>query len=391
MTILFPYMARWNSANMSRYYHLFNKVADLGHNVIVVQPPPRSSEETNYIDLPLQSHPNITLFTVRMPAWLWNLKFPVDKFIKKALYTVGSFFLIRRLKKEHTPDALVLYNIPQYIYTWWNDAPVVFDYADDYTAMLQHELGISPSNPAAKFTSYILNRLTQKATLVTSVSQVLNDRVQHPNKRLLPNGADVTIPRGERTILHIDKNKPVIGYVGAFEYFIDLDLMLSAAENLASCTFLFVGAGRKFAWFKEEVITRKLTNVILTGAVPHHQAMQFISEMDICLNLFVPGPVADAASPIKLFEYLASGKPVITTCLKETQRIDREMHSLFYAGNLPELIDRVKYILTNESVVAQNVARARDLVTSSYSWTSIARDFVDGLEKTLEARHSTAA
>ncbi len=379
-------MARWNSANKSRYYHLLNKIADAGHNVLVVQPPPRSSEETNYIDLPPESHANVELYTVAIASWLWDVRFPLDKFFKKALYTILSYFTIRRLIKKNKPDILIVYNLPQYIYTIGNNIPIVFDYADDYIAMLQHELGLSNDNLFCIISSLLLRRLINKSVLVTSVSETLNRKVVHQNKLLLSNGADFFPSNDASTTLHIDKKQPVLGYVGAFEYFIDLDMMLDAAERLPDYTFLFVGAGREFSRIKDMIFRRKLHNVILTGAVPHHQAMQFISEMDICLNLFNKGPVADAASPIKLFEYMSCAKPVIATRLAETQRLDAKIKSFYYADNIAELVAQVEYILRHPELTKENVEREVQMVKTNFTWFSLADKFIYELTRTLQER-----
>jgi glycosyltransferase involved in cell wall biosynthesis len=378
-------MARWNSANMSRYYHLFNKIADAGHAVIVVQPPSRPSEETNYIDLPMESHSNIKIYTVRMYEWLWNRNLPFDKFFKKALYTVGSFFTLRRLIREFKPDILVLYNLPHYLYTFGNKVPIVFDYADDYIGMFRHELAISNRHVLSRLSAAILRRLINKAALVTSVSDLLNSRVLHTNKLLLPNGADFPSHEGATTGLHIDKDRPVIGYVGAFEYFIDLDLVLDAAARLPDCSFLLVGAGREFNRIKECVASMKLQNVILTGAVPHRQAIRFIVEMDICLSPFKHGDVGDAASPIKLFEYIACAKPVITTRVKETQRVDASPGFLFYADDATELVETIEFILHHPEEGKIRVRRGSAIMVQHHTWAAIADRFIEAADRTLRS------
>jgi glycosyltransferase involved in cell wall biosynthesis len=383
MKILFPYMARWNSANMSRYYHLFRKIAEAGHAVIVIQPPARASEETNYIDFPMEVHPNLTLHTVRIAPWLWRIKLPLDKFLKKALYTAAAYFLVRRLIRAEHPDVLVLYNLPQYIYTVKSGIPVVFDYADDYRAMLNHELGISDDHIVSRFSDRLLRRLIAHAVLVTSVSQLLLEKVHHPNKFLLPNGADLSVAAPAETSLHIDREKPVIGYVGAFEYFIDLDLIVETATRVPHCTFLLVGAGREFQRIKELVAEKKLQNVILTGAVPHRQAMQFISEMDLCLNLFEKGPVSDAASPIKLFEYMVKGKPVITTRVTEICRIDPDGQIFYYADTLAEVCAAVDAVLKDVATRSTKIQRGLAPVRESYTWTSLAQRYLHEIEMSL--------
>jgi glycosyltransferase involved in cell wall biosynthesis len=249
--------------------------------------------------------------------------------------------------------------------------------------MLNHELGISNDNFISRLSENILKRLMRKAVLVTSVSQLLLDMVHHPNKRLLPNGADLPTAVPAETILHIDREKPVIGYVGAFEYFIDLDLIVEIAARVSTCTFLLVGAGREFQRIKELVAEKKLQNVILTGAVPHRQAMQFISEMDLCLNLFKKGPVSDAASPIKLFEYMVKGKPVITTRVTEIQRIDPDGQIFYYADTLAEVCVALDVALHDTAGRTHKLQRGLTLVREKYTWSSLAQQFLTAIGTSL--------
>ena len=386
MTILFPYMARWNSANMSRYYHLFTKIAEAGHTVVVLQPPPRKSEETNYIDFPMENHGNIVLDTVKINARLWNMKFPIDKFFKKALYTIWSLMAIKRLTNQFKPDAIVVYNLPQYIYTIGSTVPVIFDYADDYIAMFRHELGISERHVLTRIASALLHRLIRRSLMVTSVSEILNKKTAHPNAILLPNGADIRPHAVPPPMLHIEKTKLTCGYVGAFEYFIDLDLMIQIAKILPECSFVFVGAGREFVRVKEQVAELNLKNVVLTGAVPHRQAMQFIAEMDVCLNLFVKSEVSHAASPIKLFEYLASGKPVLTTRLIEVQRLDPHGDIVYYADDAAEAVATIRQLMRNDSNKAERMKRGKALVEQHYTWEIIAQKFVEAASRSLKRK-----
>ncbi len=385
MVFLFPYMARWNSANMSRYGHLFRKIADDGHTVIVTQPPPRASEETNYIDLSMQGHPNILVVTVNIPAWMWQPKLPADKFFKKALYTVASVRTLRRLVREHEPDILVLYNLPQYLYTLFIRKPVVFDYADDYIAMLKHELKVGKSHLFVWLGEAILQRLIRRSVLITCVSHVLVEKVHHRNVVLLANGAEDltadTFSGAEREI----NPGPVVGYVGAFEYFIDIPLMLQTAERMKHCTFLFVGAGRDYAWTKDEITRRGLQNVRLTGAVPHEQAMRYVAQMDICLNLFTDGEVTEGASPIKVFEYLAARRPVISSPIPALKLIDPEGDALFYAKTVDDVTINADAILADSALRARHVTKGAEIVKSGYTWTTLARRFVSEIQRSLSA------
>ena len=68
MKLLFPYLARWRSANWTRYHQLLGELARQGHDIIVFEPPPRPSHETNYTELPVPLPPRLQVRETPIPA-----------------------------------------------------------------------------------------------------------------------------------------------------------------------------------------------------------------------------------------------------------------------------------------------------------------------------------
>ena len=83
MNILLPYMARWHTLNWTRYHSLAYALAEKGNKLVVLQPPGLVSEETNFQEIDGFDHPNLELVEVSIPAWLWQLKVPFEKLVKK--------------------------------------------------------------------------------------------------------------------------------------------------------------------------------------------------------------------------------------------------------------------------------------------------------------------
>ena len=114
--------------------------------------------------------------------------------------------------------------------------------------------------------------------------------------------------------------------------------------------------------------------------------MQFIAEMDVCLNLFVKSEVSHAASPIKLFEYLASGKPVLTTRLMEVQRLDPHGDIVYYADDAAEAVATIRQLMRNDSNKAERMKRGKTLVEQHYTWEIIAQQFVEAASRSLKRK-----
>jgi len=376
MNILFPYMARWHAVNWTRYHSLLWALADDGHVVHVLQTPPRDSRETNFQEIARREHPNIHLHDVALHSGLWNRQVPLDKLVKKAYFSLAALSSARRLIETEHIDVLLLYNIPQYRFLALDVPVTVFDYADDYVEMLGHELG-RLNNPLARaLARSMLYRMMARATIVTAVSHVLAHEVRGA-VYVIPNGVSLAKASARPSSeIHEIRNggKPVVGYVGAFEYFIDLDMIFNVAQAMPEMHFLLVGSGRDWAGFAERVRRAGLGNVQLTGGVPHDHVFEYIRQMDVCLNLFRPIPVSHRACPIKLFEYLSQTKPVVSTRLDEIAHIDDGF--LYFGDSTEEVCDQVRHILAHPEEAAHRAQHGYKVTVDRYTWEAIARQLV---------------
>lgn len=378
--ILFPYMARWKSVNWTRYHSLLTCVAESGHEVYVLQPPGMDSHETNFQEIEIKTPANLHLIDVEIPSCIWNRRFPLDKLIKKGLYSLYSLSIARRIVNEGLVDVVILYNIPQYPYI---SLPIarVFDYADDYIDMLARELGSLNCAALTGFGKRVLDRMIQRSDLVFAVSNVLAKKYGS-KVEVLPNGVDPQeIVNAQSSPLNLNLKKPVIGFVGSFEYFIDFELMLDVIEKMKDITFLLVGHGRLWDYVRLESSRRTLSNLVLTGGVPHTEIFRYIDQMDICLNIFKKIPVSHAACPIKLFEYLAMRKPVVTTRLEELGYIDEGF--LVYGDDTQEIESRIRELLSDSDCKNRLAEKGCRTTMRRYRWDALAKEFVNQIENII--------
>jgi glycosyltransferase involved in cell wall biosynthesis len=372
-------MARWKAINWSRYHQILTKLAQMGHQVHVFQPPGQKSNETNYQEIEVAIPANFHLHEVALNEFIWQTHFPLNKLIKKGYYSLAAVSEIRKFIREHQIDVMLLYNIPQYPLLRIKECPIIFDFADDYIDMLRFEIGNLQKLQILRLAKYLLEQMFKKSDITLAVSNVLLEKLDYPS-RLLPNGVDLAefkIGSGQEMLENYPR--PVIGFIGSFEYFIDFDLILSAARQLPEMTFLLVGSGRETAKIQERITRESLNNVILTGGKPHYEIGKYIDIMDVCLNIFKKIPVSHRACPIKLFEYLAMKKPVISTRLDEVQKIDTGY--LWYADTVEELVRTIRQIVNNECTTTGQIQKGFESVQNEYNWEVIAHNFVSIVEE----------
>lgn len=109
--------------------------------------------------------------------------------------------------------------------------------------------------------------------------------------------------------------RPIVGYVGVLESggayeWIDWDLVERTIVALPEFDFVFVGpypAGGRAAELA------KHANVRLLGGKPHTDVPRYIARFDVCWVPFAENDVVRACNPVKIYEYFALGKPVIST------------------------------------------------------------------------------
>jgi glycosyltransferase involved in cell wall biosynthesis len=131
----------------------------------------------------------------------------------------------------------------------------------------------------------------------------------------LPNAANVDHfmqAQDEETIVPPDIASikgPVIGFVGVIQDWIDLDLIFLVAKSYPDWSVVLigpVGVGIDIS------VLRSLPNVHLLGRKEVRDLPRYIKAFDVCLNPFKLNELTDKVSPLKFYEYLASGKPIVT-------------------------------------------------------------------------------
>lgn len=158
--------------------------------------------------------------------------------------------------------------------------------------------------------------LLAKADAVVVTSQWLHDVAMphNANVRLIRNAAEFerfSVPPGQ--VFADPRGRRVIGYIGAIASWMDIDLLDQIASAFPQCLLLLVGADESGA--RKCLADRD--NVMLTGELPYTELPRYLHGMDVCLLPFKVVPLTLATNPVKIYEYLSAGKPVVATDLPE--------------------------------------------------------------------------
>lgn len=115
----------------------------------------------------------------------------------------------------------------------------------------------------------------------------------------------------------LERKKPIIGFVGALAEWCDYELMIQSANTNPQWEFLYIGSDYDGSVNKTELLNQ--SNVSWIGPKPYQELFQYLWEFDVATIPFKINEMTIAMNPVKLFEYFACQKPVVTTPLPECQ------------------------------------------------------------------------
>jgi glycosyltransferase involved in cell wall biosynthesis len=244
-----------------------------------------------------------------------------------------------------------------------------------------------------------------RAAGIVTVSTVLKDNLVRyfgvaPEKVLvLPNAVDpgafdpAASGAAVRARYGLDGYR-VVGFVGGFYPWHGLDLLLDAAEYVgarrAGVKYLVVGDGP----LREAVAARIRASallretVVLTGSVPHRELTSYLAAFDVG----VMPDSNDYGSPMKIFEYMAMGKPVVAPRLRPLEEvIDHGTNGLLFAPrDRAALGEAILGILADPAMYRRVADRARAIVLQRHTWAGHARAIMTKWKDTLPAEAAEA-
>lgn len=167
-----------------------------------------------------------------------------------------------------------------------------------------------------------------------------------------------------------DIERPVVGYFGAiFAHSVDIELMEEVAKLLPEISFVFVGT-----LYEEYGSLFDLKNVHSLGQKDYAQIPHYGKCFDVCILPWAKNRWTEASNPIKIKEYLALGKPVVST--PYFSEVDRFREVMYLASTAAEFAECIEIALSENN--SDRIVHRRNFVKTS-SWDSKAQLLLDSL------------
>ena len=227
-----------------------------------------------------------------------------------------------------------------------------------YEAVDEHRHGPGVTTRLRRVFDRAERAVLAEAGLVFASSEPVFDRLAglHPNVVLASAAAVEPAPfaaAGERT----PEARRAL-YAGSVDFRLDTGLLAEAARLLPDWTIVIAGPATREA----EAELQAVPNVRLLGVRAPAEVPALIGEAAVCLMPYRVSDYGDTLFPVKLVEYLASGRPVVSTPI----RAARDLASVVaLAGDPESFAEAVRRAAADDTPAAR---AARMAVADGYSW-----------------------
>jgi SAM-dependent methyltransferase/glycosyltransferase involved in cell wall biosynthesis len=214
------------------------------------------------------------------------------------------------------PVVLVSWAVHRPLLELLEQPTIIYDCLDDL------EVGATPPEEHA--------RLLTEANIVLATSNLLFERIriQRPDVIFCPNGVDYEsfararapgpVPQDLQPILR--SGKKIVGYHGALARWFDYELLKSVSRAMKDLSFVLLGVDYDGTLQRSGI--RELPNVHWLGMKPYAELPDYLRWFSAGTLPFLINSITEATSPIKLWEYLGAGIPLVSTDLPMCRGIE---------------------------------------------------------------------
>ena len=279
-----------------------------GHRVYWVSPSRCNASSTLPETVPLRDN----IYEVRLPV-------PPKNIYTEALTTEQADALTQSIltlfRANNIAESIVVVQFPYWRQVALNlrksvGSRVIYDCMDDWTNW-------TADPRISEFALAEERKLATEADLTVATSAELHSRLEKQCGRKvlrIRNGADFPFfNKASACGLLENIPHPIAGYYGAVADWVDVDLMTKIARDRPQYSFVIIGEVHNV----DTSALRKLPNVHLLGEKNYRLIPSYLAEFDVCTLPFMRNTLTQAVDPVKVYEYLSQGKPVVATRLPE--------------------------------------------------------------------------
>ncbi len=287
------------------------------------------------------------------------------------------------------------------IYTWALQAAVFAEIRSLPVVMEFHDFPMGRIGPEL-FKIYVFSN-QKKLTLCTThaLAEGIEERYGfkfNPSElQIAPNGtetqryANLPSPSEARNKLGLPQGLTV-GYTGHFYAGRGMELLTEIARQMPEVKFLWVGGRPEdIAPWQKQLQNQSVHNVTITGFIPNSQLPLYQAAADILVMPYEKkisgssgGDISKVINPMKMFDYMAAGRPIIASEIPVFHEVLHEDFAIFCEPSSTKAWVEAVHDLIQDSNSRENMGNLARQEAEKYTWKNRARATTSKLEKILE-------
>lgn len=387
MRILVVQDGDWIKKGPHQQHHLMEILSSKGYEITAICYDQLWKSDEKSLISKREEIPNVCRFysganiTVIRP---WFIKIPILDYIS---FLFSSRKEIKKSIKAFKPDVVI--GFTSVLSNYWGmrfarkkNIPFIYYWTDVIHTLI-------PSKPFQQIAKLIEKKIIKGSTGVMVINEGLKDYlvdfgVKPSFIQVIPGGIDFNrfdtskIDSSQiREKYGISKDDLVLffmGWIYEFSGLTEVVLELSKIKDMRQdIKIMVVGEGEHYPQLKESVENRHMQDqVILTGHRSYEEIPQLIASADICLLPAHNNDIMKDIVPIKMYEYLAMHKPVISTKLHGVMKEFGHDNGVIYADTPEDVLKKV--IELNKENIQRNSLKAAEFI-KNYDWNVIVSKF----------------
>jgi len=327
--------------------------------------------------------------------------------IEYSYFTLGSLFISLYICARQRVDIIHLHNPPDTLcviaalYKLLGKK-IVFDHHDLSPELYLSRYGIRGERKGLIYrTLLLLEKITLKlANVVIATNESYRDNdirrggIDGRNVFIVRNGPDLArmkaTPPDERLK---DMHKKILVYIGIMGPQDGVDYLVRALHHLVNTLgrtdfyCVLIGKGDSLESLKALARELKIDDYLwFTGFIPEADLVRYLSTADICVDPDPSSPLNDVSTWIKIMEYMAFEKPIVTFDLKETRYSARDA-ALYVPPNDEAAFARALVTLMDDEGLRREMgARGRARIESELNWDIMKQNLLEAYARCLAPR-----
>ena len=256
-----------------------------------------------------------------------------------------------------------------------DESLMIYECYDEYRSFSQDK-------KKNQWMSDLEDKLLKKVDIVFTTSGPLYEsrKKLHSNVFLTPNGVEFNLFNKVKSNVEVLNDMahipyPIIGYIGRVRNWLDFELLKYISEKQPNWSIVFIGPCSTDEREVREFISNTKSNIFFIGEKKHKYIPRYLNIIDVCILPFKTNDLCNAVNPLKLWEYLAVGKPVVSSKLNSLEAFS---NVIFLEDTKEDFVNRIDNILNNinNGYIRKRLDSGVELA-KKHSWKTITKEIAD--------------